>query len=205
MFALAADQDSDPRWAARRDTLRDRHRVVKRAKRTNLRILGITNTSNDLMAWNLYRALVPLARHAQDAALEDLLEGMRRTRRRTLPYGNSYFALVYCELTPADCDAAELARVRAVLEAFPSDKRKLAKPGLEDVPRRWLPGRKFERLARAPVPIELRPVTSFEWKSTPYRTRPRVDPETEYSGLDYLVAYWLYLAQARIIGVQERD
>ena len=53
-------------------------------------------------------------------------------------------------------------------------------------------GRKFRRQARELVPIELRPASSFEWKSNPYRVDAYVRPETEYTGLDYLVAYWLY-------------
>ena len=42
------------------------------------------------------------------------------------------------------------------------------------------------------MPIGLRPASSFEWKSSPYRIHAASNPNTEYTGLDYLVAWWLY-------------
>ena len=71
----------------------------------------------------------------------------------------------------------------------------LRRNALEDpwaLPRRLVPGRKWKRLARELVPIELRPVSSFEWKSSPYRVQADSNPNTEYTGLHYLVAWWLY-------------
>ena len=49
----------------------------------------------------------------------------------------------------------------------------------------------------APVtrgPIELRRVSSFEWKSSPYRLDSVPEPDEVYTGLDYLAAYWLLAA-----------
>jgi hypothetical protein len=86
-----------------------------------------------------------------------------------------------------------LARARALLEAFPLEKRKLSKHDeVADYSVRLIPGRKWRKLAREIVPIEKRPASSFEWKSSPYRLARHAHPHTEYSGLDYLVAYWLY-------------
>lgn len=193
VFALAASLDSDPRWARKRDELRDRDKVPARAKRTNLRVFGITNHSNDLMAWNLYRVLIPLARRSGDPALADFLRGMDRAWRRVRRDQNAYFTLVYCKLQPADCSDGLLDEVRDLLAAFPTNKRKTAPPAeLAEVPRRLLPGRKWKRLARDVVPIQLRPVSSFEWKSSPYRLSGSVAPDIQYTGLDFLVAYWLY-------------
>ncbi len=50
-----------------------------------------------------------------------------------------------------------------------------------------------ERATR-PVPIPLRPRSSFEWKSSAFRTVGRNDPRLEYTGIDFLAAYWLYRA-----------
>ncbi len=194
VFALAAALDPDPRWERQRDRLRDDDRVVARAQRTNLRVFGITNTSNDLMAWNLYRVLVPLLRSSDDPALADLLRSLKRTWRRVRGDGNAYFTLVHCKLEPDDCDAPLLAAARAQLDAFPLNKRKIAPPAdLAEVPKRLFPGRKWRRQARDVVPMQLRPVSSFEWKSSPYRLHYSVAPDVEYTGLDFLVAYWLYL------------
>jgi hypothetical protein len=199
-FALAADLTGDAELAVRRDAIRDRDRVPARSRTTNLRVLGITNHSNDLMAFHLYRALIPLARRTGDPALADLRHGLARAWLRVRDDGNAYFAALHCALEPASCDRARLQQARALLEAFPLEKRRLAPPAaLRDVPRRWLPGRKLRPLARELVPIELRPVSSFEWKSSPYRLDYEVKPELEYTGLDFLAAYWMLRAAEQIL------
>jgi hypothetical protein len=193
IFALAAELDGDPRWSARRDELRDRHRVVAGSKVTNVRILGITNYSNDLMAWNVYRVLVPLARRTADPALPDLLHGMARTWSRVRRDRNAYFSIVYCKLAPAWCDVELLEDARRTLLRFSPEKRRFAPaPELAALPRSLLPGRKWHPRARAIVPIELRPPDSMEWKASPYRVRAATQPDYEYTGGDYLLAYWLY-------------
>ena len=193
VFALAAELDPDPRFALRRDELRDRDRVVASSTITNLRILGMTAYSNDMMAWNLYRVLVPLAERTQDPALPDLRRGMQRTWRRVRPYGNAYFAVLFCRLAPESCDHAALANAREFLLRFPLEKRRLAtSPQLAELPRAFLPSRKLHAQAREPVPIELRPAESFEWKGSPYRIDAATQPTEEYTGTDYLAAYWLY-------------
>lgn len=196
-FSLAAQLDPDPVWAEQRDRLRDRYRIAARSRRTNLRILGVTNPSNDLMAWHLYRTLVPLAHRSADPSLPELRHGMHRAWRRVRSDGNAYFALLMCKLEPGSCDRQTLLRARELLVRFPLEKRKLDPPeALDLLPRRWLPGRKWQRLAREPVPIELRRQSSFEWKSSPYRVERSNAPDIEYTGLDFLAAYWLFRALA---------
>ncbi len=198
IFALAAELDPDPRWARKRDQLRDRERVLARSRRTNIRVLGLTNYSNDLMAWNLYRVLIPLAHRTRDPGLPDLRHGMLRSWLRVRDARNAYFSLVLCKIEPPSCEPGAISDARSQLERFPRNKRKLPPdPALETLPRSWLPGRKFRRQAREPVPIELRPASSFEWKANPYRLDASARPETEYTGLDFLVAYWLYRDLAR--------
>ena len=198
IVALAAELEPSGPWPAERDRLRDRERAVARARFVNLRVFGVTGTSNDLMAFDLYRVLLPLARETRDPAEADLRAGLWRSWLRVRQDESAYFALVFCELEPAACPARLLADVRAQLADFPLEKRKLGGSAeLAALPRRWLPGRKWEELARDLVPMHLRPASSFEWKSSPYRVTDVVDPNTEYTGLDYLVAYWLYDALCR--------
>jgi hypothetical protein len=198
LISLAARLDDDPRWLAERDRLRDHYRVVARARFTNARVFGITGHSNDLMAFDLYRVLLPLARETHDPALADLRAGLWRAWLRVQPDRNAYFTLVFCELEPKSCTAALLADARDSLAEFPLEKRKLApSPELAALPTRWLPGRNWQRLARDVVPMRLRPASSFEWKSSPYRVTQQPNPTTEYTGLDYLVAYWLYTSVCR--------
>jgi hypothetical protein len=193
IFALAAQLDDDVRWADQVERLRNRDRVPARSRTTNLRVFGITNYSNDLMAWNLHRVLVQLARETGDPALPDLRHGMYRSWLRVRGDGNPYFAASFCRVEPRDCDWRALREGRELLERFPLEKRKVAPtPELSRLPRRWLPGRKGRPQARRRVPIELRPPSSLEWKSSPYRLTGGTSPETEYTGLDFLAAYWLY-------------
>ena len=192
ILSLAAQLDpADPRFLAWRDRLRDEHRVVARARFTNVRLFGLTKPSNDLMAFDLYRVLLPLARETRDTAYADLRAGLWRSWLRVEPDGSPYFALVFCSLDPGGCSAKTLADAHQVLADFPAEKRKVAPAReLADLPRRWLPGPKD--LSSDVVPMRLRPASSFEWKSSPYRMTQESQPEIEYCGLDYLVAYWLY-------------
>ncbi len=194
IVSLAAELDAgEPIWRETRDRLRDHERVIARARTTNLRVLGITGHSNDLMAFNLYRVLLPLARETGDLALADLRHGLWRAWLRVRQDQKAYFDLVLCALEPGACDARLLARARAQLDDFPMEKRQLDRSeATRGIPARLLPGRKWQRLAGEIVPIAARSASSFEWKSSPYRLAGPADPDSEYTGLDYLVAYWLY-------------
>jgi hypothetical protein len=193
IFALAAELDTDPRFAVRRDELRNHNRVVASSSITNIRVFGLTSHSNDHMAWNLYRVLIPLAERTHDPALADLRHGLRRTWLRVKPYQNAYFAVLFCRLAPESCESEALENAREMLLRFPLEKRRLAPSSLlAELPRALLPSRKLHSQARAPVPIELRPAETFEWKSSPYRIDGMTEPSTEYTGTDYLAAYWLY-------------
>lgn len=201
LISLAARLDADPRWLTERDRLRDRYRVVARARFTNLRVFGVTGHSNDLMAFDLYRVLIPLARETRDPALADLRSGLWRAWLRVEPDRNAFFALIFCELEPSSCTRAMLADARESLAEFPLEKRKVEpSPELAALPTRWLPGRKWTTLARDVVPMRLRPASSFEWKSSPYRVTQESAPSVEYTGLDYLAAYWLYASVCRARG-----
>ena len=191
-FVLAATLDPDPELAARRDRLRDHYRVPARSTTTNFRLGPLTSFSNDLMAFNLYRVLVPIARASGDPALEDLRHGLHRSWLRVRDDRNAYFAAVMCHVEPESCDRRALAHARDLLARFPLEKRRLElDPALAEIPRGWLPDRKGRRQAARPVPIELRPVSSFEWKSNPYRVHGSPTPQLQFTGTDFLVAYWL--------------
>ncbi|MFQ5699197.1 MAG: hypothetical protein ACE5IL_13045 [Myxococcota bacterium] len=200
-FSLAARLDPAPVYRRERDRLRDRERVPARARVTNLRFFGRAKRSNDLMAWDLLRVLVPLARETRDPALGDLRHALFSTWLRVRADGNAYFAILFCRIEPESCDGSALRAARDQLEHFPLTRlRARVEPGLERLPRAWLPDRRGRRRARDPVPIGLRAPSSFEWKSDPYRLVQGVAPHTEYSGLDFLVAYWAYRSLPRVRG-----
>jgi hypothetical protein len=192
-FALADELYPGGGWGERRRALRDRWRNVARARITNLRVLGITNHSNDLMTLHLLHALLPLARSSGDPAAADLRHALWRAWLRVRSDQSPYFAALFCHTEPESCDRAALASGLELLERFPLDKTRHAlDPSLLDLSRRLLPGRKGALRARSPVAIEIRPPSSFEWKSSPYRVEGIVDPDVEYTGLDFVAAYWLY-------------
>ncbi len=204
-FALGAELSGEARFARRRDVLRDRDRVVARGRTTNLSVFGITNHSNDLMAFNLYRVLIPLARRSSDPALADLRHGLVRSWLRVREDQNPYFAMLFCRLEPEACDPAEIARARSFLERFPLEKRRLApSDAYLKLPRRWLPGRKLKALARDLVPIELRAPSTLEWKSSPYRLDFSSAPDLEATGIDFMSAYWM-LRDVEQVQKQRRD
>jgi hypothetical protein len=97
---------------------------------------------------------------------------------------------LFCVAEPRGCEPSR-SSTRETLGRFPLEKRRLEPdPALAAIPVRWLPERKGARAARSLVPIELRPVSSFEWKSSPYRVEATPAPDVEYTGLDYLAAFW---------------
>ncbi len=194
-FALADHLEPGQAWGRKRAELRDRWRMVARSRLTNLRVLGITNPSNDMMTLHLLYAMLPLARATRDPAAVDLRHTLHRVWLRVREDRNPYFAALACHAEPPSCDQRALADGIALLERFPPDKtRHPLDPALASLPRWPIPGRKGLPLAREVVPIELRPPSSFEWKSSPYRLTGTVDTDIEYTGVDFLAAYWLYRA-----------
>jgi hypothetical protein len=190
-FAISAELDPNGPWAETRDRLRATYRVPAGARVTNFRVGTLTNFSNDMMAWNL----VPLSRARGDPALADLRHGMHRSWLRVREDENAYFALVLCRIEPEACDPEAVASARRLLEHFPLDKMAVeGEDAVADIPRRWLPGANGKRQARRPVPIELRRPSSYEWKSNPYRVEQYGMLDLEYTGLDYLAAYWLLVS-----------
>jgi hypothetical protein len=118
---------------------------------------------------------------------------MHRTWLRVRRDRNPYFTGVLCSIETESCDREALREAREILVRFPLEKRKVEPSGeLGRVPLSLIPARKWRRRAREPVPMELRPPSSLEWKSSPYRLVRGVDPSIEYTGVDYLAAYWLH-------------
>jgi hypothetical protein len=81
------------------------------------------------------------------------------------------------------------------LALFPERKRCFAvdlrnRPGME---RAFFTSRKGIPKAKQALPMNLRTVSSFMWKSCPYALYGKLGArgETEYSGEDYLLAYWM--------------
>lgn len=154
-------------------------------------LLGFTNPSNDNMAFLCFYALGLLERDPE------LLRAYRRALRRSWSYvkdeGNALFAYIRCALLGPDPRA--LAAARSALRAFPPTKRvyPVDLRGADDIPRACLPDREGRLRSRYPLPVNLRPVGSFAWKSSPYALYGNLGShgEVQYAAVDYLLAYWL--------------
>ncbi|MFT5129143.1 MAG: hypothetical protein ACI8W8_002764 [Rhodothermales bacterium] len=98
-----------------------------------------------------------------------------------------------------DYDQAELSLAGFPLEL---DNREMMNSPLPDVPEKWFPSFVKTRLireAREPMPVYRRPLSHNEWKRNPYRLDGNIGEmgDLHYSGLDYLLAYWLVKAERR--------
>jgi hypothetical protein len=158
---------------------------------SKLQVLGLTGYSNDNMSFLLYYTLLcleddPAVRRCYRAALE-------RTWWYVEREGNAFFNLIAA--TFGEGDELALADARRNLEVFPLDRRTLSYDLCNDprITRAWLPNRKGEPCADAPLPLHCRRPSSFIWKTDPYVLLKIEEPEGAqvYSGVDYLVAYWL--------------
>jgi hypothetical protein len=169
----------------------DEDGYLRAARTAHWRPPGYAKRVNDNMA---YVSLLPLLMLEADpergAALREaearLWDGVRGER-------NAFFAGVHAL---ASGDEAARAEVRAGLLEFPERKRELpvdlTRPGFDFEQRFWNNTKGLPR-AKQPVPLYLRPAGSNLWVSDPYALVGSLKDtgQTEYSGVDYLLAYWL--------------
>lgn len=166
-------------------------------------MLGRTKRVNDNMG---YLALYPLLLLERNQEItRELRQGARRTWRYVRNDRNAFFAFVQAavvgnsgnELQPGQSPSDEgREKGRESLAEFPD--RKIGWP--VDLTREGFDFQRscFRRSDCTPrttraVPLSLRPRGSSLWVSDPYRLvgRLRDRGETEFSGIDYLIAYWI--------------
>jgi hypothetical protein len=176
----------------------DEEGYLRAARAAHWRPPAYAKRVNDNMAYASLLALLLLeADPPRAAALREaearLWNGVRGER-------NAFFAGVHAL---ASGDAAARDEARAGLAEFPERKQELpvdlTRPGF-DFERRWLKNSKGLPRAKAPVPLYLRPAGSNLWVSDPYALVGSLKDvgQTEYSGVDYLLAYWLARARGGV-------
>jgi hypothetical protein len=168
------------------------------ARFANLRPPGNAKRVNENMAYVSLLSLLLLTKQpAQQDALREiearLWAGVRGEH-------NAFFAGVH--VLASDETAARVERLAALAE-FPDRKRRLpvdlTRPGF-DFEQRALRSSKGLPRAELPVPLYLRPAGSNLWVSDPYALVGSLrGGEIEYSGVDYLLAYWLARARDRAV------
>jgi hypothetical protein len=152
---------------------------------------GNTKRVNENMA---YVALLPLLRLESDATLaRELREVEARLWGKVAGERNAFFAFVHAA---ASDDPAAHAEGLAALREFPDQKRDfpvdLTRDGFDFERSAWK-NSKGEPRALAPLPLYLRPSGSNLWVNDPRLMAGSLGDrgETEYAGIDYLLAYWL--------------
>jgi hypothetical protein len=169
----------------------DEDGYLRTARTAHWRPPAYTKRVNDNMAYASVLALLLLETDPdRAAALREiearLWDGVRGEH-------NAFFAGVHA-LVSGDAEARDEART--ALADFPERKLELpvdlTRPGF-DFEQRWLKTSKGLPRAKEPVPLYLRPVGSNLWVSDPYALVGSLKDkvQSEYSGVDYLLAYWL--------------
>jgi hypothetical protein len=149
-----------------------------------------TASSDFLHVWALYA----LCRATQSPHYK---QALRRLLRQTRGQRNPLFHAVGIGCGVIDPD--QQAIVNFGLTTYPAAQLTdvpVSNSSDRDVPRKWLPRvvkNEFEREARRPLPVWRRPLTWFEWKRNQLRLdgNSGADGQTEFSGGDYLLLYWL--------------
>jgi len=150
---------------------------------------GVNHSDNNLavLAYDV------LLRYEHDPRLREQYDaGLRRTWRVASREGNALLTgIAVAHGVPVDQTAARAAI--ASLMDFPLEQRDMEvrnsrRPDVCVARRRDRTG---DLQACVPLPVSERPRGPFEWNQNPYRLDGPGRGTQEYSGLGYLVAYWL--------------
>jgi hypothetical protein len=152
---------------------------------------GVNHSDNNLA----FLAYYTLLQYEQDPVLlDDYLKGLDRTWRVVRNEGNPLFTFIYYALVPAQRrDEQALAHALETLRLFPVDRRNYrvvnsAEPN--NCISTWK-DRFGRKQACQPTPMDRRPADVFEWKENPYRLDGGGEGNLEFSGVDYLLPYWM--------------
>jgi hypothetical protein len=152
---------------------------------------GINHSDNNL-AFLAYYLLIRLEK---DPFLKRVYrKGLERTWRVVRPERNPFFTFIHQSFLPKDQrDTIALEQALETLLLFPGIKRdrRVVNSRRHDLCRSFWKDRHGHPQACLPLPIQERPVDSFEWKANPYRLDGGGDGKIIYAGVDFLLPYWM--------------
>ncbi len=194
-FRLAHDATGDPRHvrAYRRMIVDGGYDEIAYWARAALPSLGLENHNNDNMAYLGFYATMTLERDPE--VIAELRAGLRRAWIDDLrAHDNPFWTFIHVSLVEDDDEAVaaaveQLRRYPERLVARPVDLRRRS-----DIPRRWFRSRKGVPRSAVALPMDLRTPSTFAWRSCPFALYDDIGmpPDTlAYSGVDYVLAYWL--------------
>jgi len=152
---------------------------------------GVNHSDNNLA----FLADHTLLRYEKDPPLLDYyLKSLNRAWSVVRDEGNPLFTFIYYALLPPQKrDQPMLFHAVETLSLFPVDRRNYRVVNSTE-PNNCISFRK-DRFGRKqacePVPMDRRPADVFEWKENPYRLDGGGEGNLEFSGVDYLLPYWM--------------
>jgi hypothetical protein len=152
---------------------------------------GVNHSDNNLA----FLAYYTLLRYEKDPLLLGYyLKSLNRAWNVVREEGNPLFTFIYYALSPTqNRDRRVLDQALETLRLFPVERRNYRVVNSRGSNlcislRRDRFGRKQ---ACQPVPMNRRPADVFEWKENPYRLDEGGEGNLEFSGVDYLLPYWM--------------
>jgi hypothetical protein len=178
--------------------------ALETAGTAHWRAPGNTKRVNENMAYVSFLPLLLLEGEAGRAGELRRIEA--RLWSKVAGEHNAFFAFVHAA---ASGDPAARAEGLAALREFPDEKRDfpvdLTRDGF-DIERSAFQNSKGEPRAKEPLPLWLRPAGSNLWVSDPQQMAGSLNDrgETEYAGIDYLLAYWL-ARERGLVGAEDPE
>lgn len=152
---------------------------------------GVNHSDNNLAFLAYYTLLL----HENDPALlKYYWKSLDRAWNVVRDEGNPLFTFIYHALsTDNRHDVQALHQAVETLRLFPVERRnfRVVNSRRQDICISFRRDRFGRKQACEPVPIDRRPSDDFEWKENPYRLDGGGEGNLEFSGVDYLLPYWM--------------
>ena len=128
------------------------------------------------------------------ALLEYYMKSLERAWEVVKKEGNPFFTFIYYSIHPEELlDENAVLKAVNTLYLYREDRRNFRFENSKnpDICKAWRKDRFGRKQACSPVPMDKRPADDFEWKENPYRMDGGGDETIEFSGVDYLLPYWM--------------
>jgi hypothetical protein len=150
--------------------------------------IGVNHSDNNLA----FLAYYNLIRYETDPGLKALyLRSLDRAWSVVRRDRNPFFTYLYFGLRPAAEKEPALEEAMESLIRFPADPKGYQAPSPEGLCVSRMVDRFGRGQACGPLPINERPPTPIQWNENPARLGPTGMRSEAFSGVDYLLAYWL--------------
>ena len=152
---------------------------------------GMNHSDNNL-AFLAYYTLLRYEENPQ--LLRYYLKSLNRAWKVVQEEGNPLFTFIYFALSSTQTrDERVMNQALETLRLFPTDRRnhRVVNSTKPDVCISFRRDRFERKQACRPLPMDLRPADVFEWKENPRRLDGDGEGHLEFSGVDYLLPYWM--------------